>query len=205
MLENSTRMLTRARANHAVRRDWQYVACGAAVIVAVTASVLVVPGFAGILGAALALMMMAVAVIDARSFIIPDRLVLAALALGCLDAWMIQSATSAPLGLLLAVLRGLGVTAAFWTLRAAYVRLRGREGIGLGDVKLAAVAGIWLDFFAIVLAIEIAALAALTIALTRALRGRRVTGATAMPFGLFFAPDIWACWLLERSILQASF
>jgi leader peptidase (prepilin peptidase) / N-methyltransferase len=149
--------------------------------------------------------MIAIAVIDARSFIIPDPLVLAALALGCLDAWMIQSGTSAPLDLLVAVVRGLGVTAAFWTLRAAYVHLRGWQGIGLGDVKLAAVAGIWLDFFAIVLAIEIAALAALTIVLTRALRGRRVTGRTAMPFGLFFAPAIWFCWLLERSILQASF
>ena len=205
MLDEFDMMLRRARANNADRRDWQYVACGAAVIAAVTASVLVVPGFAGTLGGALALLMMAIAVIDARSFIIPDPLVLAALALGCLDAWMMQSGTSAPLALLVAVLRGLGVAAAFWALRAAYVHLRGRQGIGLGDVKLAAVAGIWLDFFAIVLAIEIAALAALTIALTRALRGRPVSGKTAMPFGLFFAPAIWACWLLERSILQASF
>jgi leader peptidase (prepilin peptidase) / N-methyltransferase len=198
-------MLTRARANNADRRDWQYIAGGAAAIVAVTTSVLVVPGFAGTLGGALGLIMIAIAIIDARRFIIPDPLVLAALALGCLDAWVIQSGTSAPLDLLVAVLRGLGVAAAFWTLRAAYVHLRGWQGIGLGDVKLAAVAGIWLDFFAIVLAIEIAALAALTIALTRALRGRRMTGRTAMPFGLFFAPAIWVCWLLERSILQASF
>jgi leader peptidase (prepilin peptidase)/N-methyltransferase len=205
MLDNSTRMLTRARANNALRRDWHYVAGGAAVIVAVAASVLVVPGFAGILGGTLGLLMIAIAVIDARSFIIPDRLVFGALALGCLDAWMMQSGSSAPLSLLIAVLRGLGIAAAFWTLRAAYGHLRGRQGIGLGDVKLAAVAGIWLDFFTIVLAIEIAALAALTIALTRALRGRRVTGTTAMPFGLFFAPAIWVCWVLERSILQASF
>jgi leader peptidase (prepilin peptidase) / N-methyltransferase len=198
-------MITRARANNADRRDWQYIAGGAAAIVAVTTSMFVVPGLAGTLGGALGLIMIAIAVIDAGSFIIPDPLVLAALALGCLDAWMIQSGTSAPLDLLVGVVRGLGVTAAFWTLRAAYVHLRGWQGIGLGDVKLAAVAGIWLDFFAIVLAIEIAALAALTIVLTRALRGRRVTGRTAMPFGLFFAPAIWVCWLLERSILQASF
>jgi leader peptidase (prepilin peptidase)/N-methyltransferase len=85
------------------------------------------------------------------------------------------------------------------------VRLRGREGIGLGDIKLAAVAGVWLDLPAVALAIEIAALAALTIVLIRALRGRRVTGKTPIPFGLFFAPAIWIGWLLERSILQATF
>jgi leader peptidase (prepilin peptidase)/N-methyltransferase len=187
------------------RRGWQYAACGAAVIVAVAASVLVVPGFAGVLGGALALVMIAIAVIDARNFIIPNKLVLAALALGCLDAWMAQSGASAPVALLVAVLRGLGVAVAFWILRAGYVRLRGREGIGLGDIKLAGVAGIWLDLLAIALAIEIAALAALAVVLLRALRGRRVTGTTPVPFGLFFAPAIWICWLLERSILQAAF
>jgi len=195
----------RVRMTLADWRGWQYAACGAAVIVAVAASVLVVPGFAGALGGVLALVMMAVALIDARTFIIPDKLVVVALALGCLDAWMVQSEAAAPAALLVAVLRGLGVAVAFWLLREAYVRLRGREGIGLGDIKLAAVAGVWLDLPAVALAIEIAALAALTIVLIRALRGRRVTGKTPMPFGLFFAPAIWIGWLLERSILQAAF
>jgi len=205
MLDEFDTMLRRARANNADRRDWPCVACGAAVIDDVTASVLVVPGFAGTLGGALALVMMAVAVIDARDFIIPDKLVLVALALGCLDAWMVQSEAAAPAALLVAVVRGVGVAVAFWILREAYVRLRGREGIGLGDIKLAAVAGVWLDLPAVALAIEIAALAALTIVLIRALRGRRVTGKTPIPFGLFFAPAIWIGWLLERSILQAAF
>ena len=38
---------------------------------------------------------------------------------------------------------------------------RGRRGLGMGDVKLAAVAGVWLDWFTIVAVIEFAALAAL--------------------------------------------
>jgi leader peptidase (prepilin peptidase) / N-methyltransferase len=195
----------RVRMTLADWHGWQYAACGATIIGAVAASVLVVPGFAGVLGGVFALVMMGVAVIDARNFIIPDKLVLAALALGCLDAWMVQSGAAAPAALLVAVLRGLGVAVAFWLLREAYVRLRGREGIGLGDIKLAAVAGVWLDLPAIALAVEIAALAALTIVLIRALRGRRVTGKTPMPFGLFLAPAIWIGWLLERSILQAAF
>ena len=144
--------------------------------------------------------MIAIAIIDARRFIIPDKLVLAALALGFVDAWLAQSEVSAPAALVVAALRGFGLAIAFWILRAAYLRLRGQEGIGLGDVKLAAVAGVWLDLLAISWAIEIAALAALTVVLIRARRGRRVTGKTPVPFGLFFAPAIWIGWLLERGL-----
>src|SRR5262249_40426418 len=164
-----------------------------------------VPGLAGVLGAALAVTMIAIAVIDARRFIIPDKLVLIALALGLVDAWLVQSEGSTTTALLAAVLRGLGLAVAFWILRAVYLRLRGQEGIGLGDVKLAAVAGVWLDLLAISWAIQIAALAALSVVLIRALRGKRVTGKTPVPFGLFFAPAIWIAWLLERSILAATF
>lgn len=180
-----------------------YAAFGAAAIAAVAASVLAVPGLGGALGGALAVTMIAIAVIDARRFIIPDKLVLIALALGLVDAWLVQSEGFTSIALLAATLRGLGLAVAFWILRAVYLRLRGQEGIGLGDVKLAAVAGVWLDLLAISWAIEIAALGALTVVLIRALRGRRITGKTPVPFGLFFAPAIWIAWLLERSILPA--
>ena len=42
-----------------------------------------------------------------------------------------------------------------------YRRWRGRDGLGLGDVKLAAVAGAWLGFVTIFAVIELAALSAL--------------------------------------------
>jgi leader peptidase (prepilin peptidase)/N-methyltransferase len=189
-----------------VNRDISgYAAFGATALAAIAASVLAVPGLGGALGGALAVTMIAIAVIDARRFIIPDKLVLIALALGFLDAWLVQTDASAPAALLAAALRGVGLAVAFWILRAVYLRLRGQEGIGMGDVKLAAVAGVWLDLLAISWAIEIAALAALSMVLIRALRGRRVTGKTPVPFGLFFAPAIWIAWLLERSILPAAF
>ena len=76
--------------------------------------------------------------------------------------------------------------------------LRGREGIGLGDVKLAGVAGAWLDWPIIPIAIEIAAVAALGAYLIRHFCFRRaVRPTTRMPFGLFLAPAIWIGWLLE--------
>src|SRR6266516_7743378 len=159
----------------ALHRVWAYAVGGAAAVGAVAASVLAVPGLPGLFGGALALVMIAIAVVDARSFIIPDKLVVVALALGFLDASAAQS-DAAFAALIGAALRGLALALAFWGLRAAYLRLRGREGIGLGDVKLAAVAGVWLEWLAITFAVEIAALTALAVAAIRALRGRRITG-----------------------------
>jgi leader peptidase (prepilin peptidase) / N-methyltransferase len=69
--------------------------------------------------------------------------------------------------------------------------------MGLGDVKLAAVAGVWLDWMGISVAVDLAALTALGAVLVHAIRGGQVTGNSAIPFGLFFAPAIWLAWLLE--------
>jgi leader peptidase (prepilin peptidase)/N-methyltransferase len=90
----------------------------------------------------------------------------------------------------------------FLAMRALYHRLRQREGMGLGDVKLAAVAGAWLGWTSIPIAIEIAALAAIaSYALGRLSKSRPIRATARLPFGLFFAPSIWLCWLL-RAVVQ---
>jgi leader peptidase (prepilin peptidase) / N-methyltransferase len=72
----------------------------------------------------------------------------------------------------------------------------------MGDVKLAAVAGAWLDWFAILVAVEIAVLVALGAYLLRGVVARRPLRATsAMPFGLYLAPAIWAAWLVQTILL----
>jgi leader peptidase (prepilin peptidase)/N-methyltransferase len=72
------------------------------------------------------------------------------------------------------------------------------QGLGLGDVKLAFVAGAWLDWLTIPLAIQLAAFAALSAFLVRQLvSGQSMSATNRMPFGLFLAPAIWICWLLE--------
>src|SRR5262249_35261967 len=149
----------------------------------------------------LALLMIAIAAADARWFIIPDELSAAALLLGLAHAaWLTADTMAVALGV--AVLRGVLLALAFWTLRFVYRRLRGREGIGLGDVKLAGVAGVWLDWPTMPVAVEIAALAALAVCATRYLQGARSLDATTrLPFGLFFAPAIWLAWLLEATVL----
>lgn len=176
-----------------------YVGGGLCAIGAVAVSIWVLPGPPGMLGAALAVVMIAIAIVDLRHFIIPNTLVVTGLGLG-LCYVLISQPESAPV----ALLRGLVAAFAFWALRAAYLRIRGEEGIGLGDVKLAAVAGLWLDWLGISVAVELAALVALAAVAVQALRGRQITGKTPVPFGFFFAPAIWVSWLLEAMLLSSK-
>jgi leader peptidase (prepilin peptidase)/N-methyltransferase len=155
------------------------------------------PGFSGLLGGTLGLLMLAVAVADARAFIIPDELNLAAFVLG-LAAAATKSDVSFPEDIAAAAVRGIIVACAFLAVRETYWRLRHRHGLGLGDVKLAAAAGVWLDWAFAAAAVELAALAALIGYTVSQLVLRRPLSRTAkLPFGLFFAPAIWLCWLMS--------
>ncbi len=176
------------------------IACAAFAAIACSiaiASLVAAPGRSGLLGGALGLLMLAVAVADARAFIIPDKLTIAAFLLALTNAAN-EGLASMPENIAVAALRGLVLALAFFALREIYFRLRHRHGIGIGDVKLAAVAGAWLDWTLIPAAIEIAALTALIFYITSQLVQRRpICAAAKLPFGLFFAPAIWVCWLLN--------
>jgi leader peptidase (prepilin peptidase) / N-methyltransferase len=176
---------------------WANAVAALVALAAVIVSIVAVPGARGYLGAAFALVAVAIAAVDARRFIVPDELSVAGLALALAHAWV-----SAPYAALeavgLAILRGVVLALLFFALRAVYRRLRGRDGLGLGDVKLAGVAGAWLDWLSALLAIEIAALGALTFFALWHLSGRRTFQATSrVPFGVFLAPAIWIAWLVE--------
>jgi leader peptidase (prepilin peptidase) / N-methyltransferase len=186
------------------RSPWLYATWGAAIVCAVVASALTVPGLSGLFGGCLAAVMIAIAAVDAREFRIPDRLVLIALALGLAAAATaaLPSFAAAVLG---AAARAALVALVLFGFRLAYRRIRGREGLGLGDVKLGAVAGMWLGWTACALAIDFAALAALAAVLVSGLRGQRISGTTRVPFGLFFAPAIWAAWLFQSVVFGGIF
>lgn len=144
-----------------------------------------------------------IAITDARRFIIPDALNAAGLGLGLLHA----AATAADPwdGMLAALARGAALAGLFLALGLGYRALRGRDGLGLGDVKLTAVAGAWLDVEVMSIAIEIAVLAALlTYGLRQVRHGRGrpvLRGHDRLPFGSFLAPAIWIGWMLDRWIL----
>jgi leader peptidase (prepilin peptidase)/N-methyltransferase len=160
-----------------------------AAVATAAASMIVVPGLPGVAGAGLACLMVAIAAVDARRFIIPDELSAAALALGLAHA-AIQYSDGIGEALAIAALRGAIMALAFFGVWAAYV-------------KLAGVAGVWLDWTSLPIAIEIAALAALAVCLVRWLAlGRAINATTRLPFGLFLAPAIWIAWLGETMLPQ---
>jgi leader peptidase (prepilin peptidase)/N-methyltransferase len=172
-------------------------------VVAVVISILSAPGIVGIFGAALALLMLTIAVIDWRSFVIPDALNASGLCLGLMHA-VAREPDNMVVAVAMAVVRGALIALVFLAIRYLYARIRGREGLGLGDIKLAAVAGAWLDWPVIPIAIEVAAFVALAIyALRQLVLGRPISATSRLPFGLFFAPAIWICWLIETTVLAA--
>ena len=138
-------------------------------------------------------LMVAGAEVDARTFLLPDTTTLGALAAGVALA-PLTSGQGVWAGASDAALRAVGAGLILLLLRAAYQKLRGQEGLGLGDVKLAFVAGAWLDWVMIPVAIEIAALGALVAYVAWRIMGRQSIGAR-LPFGLFLAPAIWLSWL----------
>jgi leader peptidase (prepilin peptidase)/N-methyltransferase len=169
-------------------------AWGAAAALVVAASFAVSPDAHGFIGAALGLLMLGVAESDARRFVAPDAYTVPAFALGLVDAGLMDGAA----GLETAVLGAAFAAGAFYALRWLYRRLRGCEGLGLGDVKLAAVAGAWLGASAAPIAIELAALAAIAAYLARQWRkGQALRSTARLPFGAFFAPAIWIVCMFE--------
>src|SRR5947209_5362248 len=117
-------------------RERPLAACAVVLVAlaACAASLAAAPGLPGYLGAGLALIAIAVAMIDARWLIIPNELSAAGFALA-----LVNAASQAPHAIWeaigIAVLRGAMLALLFFGLRALYRRVRSREGIGLGDVK----------------------------------------------------------------------
>ena len=161
---------------------------------AVAASFWAAPGLEGAAGAALACLMAAIAVSDWRRFRVPDRLNAMALALRGLDI-LVSSGGPRAEAAADALIRALLLVAAFYVFRALYGWLRRREGLGLGDVKLAGVAGAWVGWPLLPWVVEAAALVGFGVAFARR---KHAKGEVRLPFAVGFAPAIWLGWWLER-------
>lgn len=152
--------------------------------------------------AGLAAAMAAITVSDVRRFIIPDWLSLPAIPLGLLATGSLAGAEMS----LVAPSNAIGMfigAGSLYAVREGYRWLRGREGLGLGDVKLAAVAGAWTGaegFVHVLLAASVSALVViLLISAWAKLRDRstRLHAQTAVPYGAFLAPSIWFIHLMQ--------
>jgi leader peptidase (prepilin peptidase) / N-methyltransferase len=148
----------------------------------------------GILLAAAALF---VAVVDIDRFEIPDIANFAIFALGVAQTQVLGIDITA---LTQCVARSVLVAACLFVLRAAYRCVRGIEGLGLGDVKLAGAGAAWLSVPYLAVAILIAVGAAVAAIVGRGIvTGERIKAHSAVPFGTFLAPAIWMAWFAQVS------
>ena len=140
--------------------------------------------------------MLAITVFDARAFRIPDAISIPMIPAGLLAAYTLGASSET---LLEHAAYAAIAAAAFYGLNFAFRRIRGRDGLGLGDVKLVAVAGAWTGPGTAIVILA-AAVTAIAVVLLSAVRdGREVTRDDAIPFGVFLAPAIWLVWCLQNT------
>ena len=119
---------------------------------------------------------------DLRHLILPDEANLALAVLGFVSVALTGQPTLLDAGLG-TVIGGGALLAARFLFRA----MRGKEGLGLGDVKLLGAGGIWIGSAGIGPALLIATFAGALAFALRALHARRFDPTEAMPFGPFLS------------------
>ena len=135
--------------------------------------------------------LLALAAIDLRTFLLPDKLNLGVLLLGAAmvalyqqDVWFWHVAGAA---------FGYGL---LWLVEIGYRRLRGRDGLGRGDAKLLGAIGLWVGLEGIPPVLLIASLSGIIAVLARAAFNRQSpSGQSMIAFGPWIALAGYAVWL----------
>lgn len=160
-------------------------------------------------------LLLTLALVDAQSFLLPDRLTLPGALAALLCSGLLPPLHTLGIGWGRAGWGMLAGGGGLWALSALYRRIRGVEGMGLGDAKLMLMAGALLGPVAVGLAVFWGAALSLPFALAAARRdaaaqeGDELLGGTglaaAIPFGpflcagtalyLLYGPQIVRWWL----------
>ncbi len=147
--------------------------------------------------------------IDFEHFLLPDIYTLpgSAVALAC--SALLLNTGSAWERLMPPLLGGLIGAGGFWIIHFAYRRLRGAEGLGLGDVKLMLVIGFLLGVDALPFVLLAATITALLASFWYLARPNAKGGRTRVPFGPFLClgamlwilagDQVWA-WYLDKIV-----
>ncbi len=143
-----------------------------------------------------------IATVDLEQLIIPD-LANAGIAVLGLALIVIETPASALAEEISdALMRAVVAGGLLFLVRFVFTRVAGKEGLGLGDVKLMAAGAIFLSWASLPYALVIAAVAAIMVVVLRGIRqGEWLDRETEIPFGAFLAPAIWAAFLLEQLYL----
>jgi prepilin signal peptidase PulO-like enzyme (type II secretory pathway) len=131
------------------------------------------------------------AVVDCRKMILPNNLNALLAAGGIGQAVLVGQPDlfDAALGALLGFVVLSGIAAVFR-------RIRDVDGLGFGDQKFAAAAGLWIGWEQIATMLLIASCSALVFVIFRSARGWKLDTAARVPFGPFLGLGTVACWLV---------
>ena len=141
--------------------------------------------------AGLAFLLIAVAIIDARTYRIPDWLNAIIVVSGLAVTWLLDRE-------ILDALIGVAIGyAALWLVNFLFRAVRGRDGLGLGDAKLLAGAGAWLGWEKLPFVVLAASVLGLAYVGLDRLRGHRFDAARKLPFGPYLCLGIFAMWVGE--------
>jgi leader peptidase (prepilin peptidase)/N-methyltransferase len=150
----------------------------------------VTSGWVLLASAALGWTLLTLSAIDWRTGLLPDILTLPLIAAGLGVAWLVD-----PKSLLDHVIGAVVGFVVFAALSEIYLRLRGRDGLGLGDAKLLAASGAWLGWQALPSVILFAALLGLAAVLVLRVAGKHLDATSRIAFGPALAAATWAVWL----------
>ncbi len=168
---------------------------------------------------ALCFLLLGLLVMDAKTFLLPDAFTLPGAAMGLLQAGLpggglagsLRLADHAPFPVpqwppFVGSVAGAALGAGFLLLlRAAYKALRKREGMGLGDVKLAALVGAWLGVAGVALTLVLGVFLGALAGAALALSARKDPGSLRLPFGTFLCAAGLLTIFVGRAILTWYF
>ena len=152
-------------------------------------------GYPAVLGCFFCATLLALAWIDAETFLLPDTLTQALLWVGLIRSAMSLTNTSLLDSLAGAVL-GYGL---LWLVSWGFERLAGKEGMGQGDLKLLAGLGAWLGVWSLLPLLLLASVSGLIFGVTQKFRGQLGHNGH-FAFGPFLALSGFACFFLGISM-----
>ena len=134
------------------------------------------------------------AIIDLRTFRLPDIYTLTLILVGVLINAFIASGV--PHNAVWGAVIGYSI---FWGLGSWFFTRTGREGLGLGDAKLLAAAGAWVGITYLPAVLFLAAGSALIVALAKGTKAKEM-----ISFGPWLATAFWIVWVAKLIELPHS-
>ena len=130
---------------------------------------------------------------DLRSGLLPDWMN----AIIAISGLVRMAAGDDPSSALWGAAAALAVGIVLLLLRRLYAMVRGRQGLGLGDVKFLMAATLWTGLSGLPILLLVATMTALAGVLVLFVVGRRLAGQTALPFGPFLVIGLLAVLVLQ--------